>query len=337
LGAVTLRVSFFPDQQQVFLYDIVTFLYEVNHMTDDRYTFADAETLLSAWIKSTTDFWGSMLQSLSQSETDFTGTASPETGSKEKSRSRESFETVLKTWQTLSSVAGDTGAMEALSNLGHVMPDILVKMVRAAWQGVFNLQQQWIEKAGRIGRSTQAYSFENLDEDVFKAWTDVYEQEFRQFFYLPQLGLTRIYQEKFNQAADKLNRLQAVLGEFMTIFYMPMEKSFKVLQDKVAKMAEAGELPEDYNAYYRLFIKILEGHYMTLYKSPEYLSVMDKTLTALEEFLMARETIAQDMLKMLALPTQKELDELYREIYILKKKIRSLEKQQSVMIDNEMY
>jgi len=218
--------------------------------------------------------------------------------------------------------------MEAVSNLGHVMPDVLLKMVRATWQGVFNLQQQWIEKAGRIGQSTQAYSFENLDEEVFRAWTDVYEKEFRQFFYTPQLGLTRTYQEKFNQAADKFNRLQAVFGEFMTIFYMPIEKSFKVLQDKVAKMAETGELPEDYNAYYRLFIKILEGRYMTLYKSPEYLSVMGKTLTALEEFLMARETITQDVLKGLAVPTQKDLDELYREIYILKKKIRKIEKKQ---------
>jgi hypothetical protein len=109
---------------------------------------------------------------------------------------------------------------------------------------------------------------------------------------------------------------------------MPIEKSFKVLQDKVAKMAETGELPEDYNAYYRLFIKILEGRYMTLYKSPEYLSVMGKTLTALEEFLMARETITQDVLKGLAVPTQKDLDELYREIYILKKKIRKIEKKQ---------
>jgi hypothetical protein len=295
-------------------------------MTDNRNAFTDSENLLSAWIKTASDFWGSMLQSWPQTETDRAGSAPSETDNKEKSRSRESFETVLKTWQTLSSVAGDTGAMEAISNLGHVMPDVLLKMVRATWQGVFNLQQQWIEKAGRIGQSTQAYSFENLDEEVFRAWTDVYEKEFRQFFYTPQLGLTRIYQEKFNQAADKFNRLQAVFGEFMTIFYMPIEKSFKVLQDKVAKMAETGELPEDYNAYYRLYIKILEGRYMTLYKSPEYLSVMGKTLTALEEFLMARETITQDVLKGLAVPTQKDLDELYREIYILKKRIQKIEK-----------
>jgi polyhydroxyalkanoate synthesis regulator phasin len=45
---------------------------------------------------------------------------------------------------------------------------------------------------------------------------------------------------------------------------------------------------------------------------------------------MARETITQDMLKGLAVPTQKDLDELYREIYNLKKKIRKLEKRQSV-------
>lgn len=296
-------------------------------MTDDQNAFADSENLLSAWLKTASDFWGSMLQSWPQADTEPAGAASTTTDDKDKSRSRESFETVLKTWQTLSAVAGDSGAMEAVSNLGHAMPDVLLKMVRASWQGYFNLQQQLIEKAGRIGRSTQAYSFENLDEEVFKAWTDVYEKEFRQFFYLPQLGLTRIYQEKFNQAADKFNRLQAVFGEFMTVFYMPMEKSFKVLQDKVAKMAEAGELPEDVNAYYRMFIKILEGHYMTLYKSPEYLSVMGKTLTALEEFLIARETITQDMLKGLAVPTQKDLDELYREIYTLKKRIRKFERQ----------
>ncbi len=295
-------------------------------MPDDRNSFANPENLLSAWIKSASDFWGSMLQSWPVTGSPQAETASPTHGPKERSRSRESFETVLKTWQNLSTVAGDSRAFDAASNLGHAMPDVLIKMVRASWQGFFNLQQQLIEKAGRIGRSTQAYSFENLDEDVFKAWTDIYEKEFRQFFNLPQLGLTRFYQEKFNQAVDKFNRFQASFGEFMTVFYMPMEKSFKVLQDEVSKLAEVGKLPEDANAFYRLWIKILEGHYMTLYKSPEYLSVMHKTLSALEDFFIARETITQDMLKGMAIPTQKDLDELYREIYILKKRIRKFEK-----------
>jgi hypothetical protein len=170
------------------------------------------------------------------------------------------------------------------------------------------------------------HSFDNLDEDAFKAWTDVYDKEFRQFFYIPQLGLTRYYQEKVNRAVDKFNKFQTAFGEFLTVFYMPMEKSMRVLQDEVAKSAESGNLSEDYNTYYRLWVKILEGHYMTLYKSPEYLSLMHKTLAALEDFLVAREAITQDVLKVLAVPTQKDLDELYREIYHLKKKLRESEK-----------
>ncbi|MFZ0132935.1 MAG: poly(R)-hydroxyalkanoic acid synthase subunit PhaE [Desulfobacterales bacterium] len=295
-------------------------------MTEDRSAFTEPENLLSAWINSASEFWGSMLQSWPAPDDRQAETASASSAYKERSRSRESFETVLKTWQTLSTAAGDSGAFDAASNLGRAMPDVLIKMVRASWQGFFNLQQQLIEKAGRIGRSTQAYSFENLDEDVFKAWSDIYEKEFRQFFNLPQLGLTRFYQEKFNQAVDKFNRFQASFGEFMTVFYLPMEKSFKVLQDEVSKLAEVGKLPEDANAIYRLWIKILEGHYMTLFKSPEYLSVMHKTLSALEDFFIARETITQDMLKSMAIPTQKDLDELYREIYFLKKRIRKFEK-----------
>jgi hypothetical protein len=295
-------------------------------MTDEGKAFTDTQNLLSAWIKSATEFWGSMLQASPPPNGKSADRASATADFMDKSRSRESFESVLKTWQTLSSVAGDDRAMEAFYNLGHTMPDVLMKMVRASWQSFFNFQQKFIDKAGRIGRSTQAYSFDNLDEDAFKAWTDVYDKEFRQFFYIPQLGLTRYYQEKVNRAVDKFNKFQTAFGEFLTVFYMPMEKSMRVLQDEVAKSAESGNLSEDYNTYYRLWVKILEGHYMTLYKSPEYLSLMHKTLAALEDFLVAREAITQDVLKVLAVPTQKDLDELYREIYHLKKKLRESEK-----------
>jgi hypothetical protein len=295
-------------------------------MSEDQRNAVHDENLLSAWMKSASDFWGSMLRNWS------TQTPSPEAGAgaaadgDQKARSRESFEAVLKTWKTLSSVAGETGGVEAAANLGGAMPDILLKLVQSSWKGFFHLQQQWLERAGRIGRSTAAYSFENIDQEALRTWTEIYEREFSQFLSIPQLGLTRLYQERFNQFLDKSNRFQATFTEFLYLFYLPMEKSFKVLQDEVERMAADGKIPDNHDAYYKMWIKILEGHYMALFKSPEYVEIMRRTLDALEQLLAARDANIQDILRAMAVPTQQDLDGLYREMYLLNKIIRALEK-----------
>jgi hypothetical protein len=280
------------------------------------------DTLLSAWIRSAADFWGSMLQNWTKY--DAAGDGSAPGG---KGRTQESFETVFNSWQTLSSVAGDPGAMEAFSNLGRALPELLLQMVQAGWKSYFYLQQQWLEKAGRIGQSTHAFNFDNLDEELFKAWSETYEKEFRQFFYIPQLGLTRFYQEKINATLDKHTRLQSQYAELMHLLLLPFEKSFKVLQQQLSDLAREGNLPETSNEYYKIFIKILEGHYMSLFKSPDYVKAMGNTLDALEDFVEARNAVSQDILKALSMPTQNELDELYKEMYQLKKRIKILEKE----------
>jgi hypothetical protein len=284
----------------------------------------NADSLLTAWIKSVTDFWGTALQSWPKYSPP--GDGEP-TG--EKSRAQESFETVFRSWQTFSSVAGDPGAMDAFSNLGQTMPDVLMKMIQGSWRGYFHLQEQLLEKFGRIGESTSAFDFDHLDEEAFKAWTDIYEKEFRQYFHIPQLGLTRFYQEKFNEALDKHNLFQSQMAEFMNLIYLPIEKTFKALQQQVAEMASEGQLPENPNDYYKLFIKILEGHYMSLFKSSEYVESMGKTLSTMEDFMAARNGIAQDVLKAMAVPSQDDLDDLYKEIYFLKRRIKTLEKERS--------
>lgn len=144
---------------------------------------------------------------------------------------------------------------------------------------------------------------------------------------MPQLGLTRVYQERLNRLADEHNRFQAALTEFLYLFYLPMEKSIKILHEELTDELEAGKLSENYNDHYKRWIKILEGHYMTLFQSPEYLETMNNTLNSLEDFLSTRDTILQDVMKMLAMPNQKDLDDLYKEIYHLKKRIRQLEKE----------
>ena len=128
---------------------------------------------------------------------------------------------------------------------------------------------------------------------------------------------------------DKHNRFQSQYAEFMHLVMLPVEKTFKVLQQQLSDLLREGKLPENSNDYYKLFIKILEGHFMSLFKSPDYVTVMGKTLDAFEDFVEARNAITQDVLKAMAMPTQDELDELYKEMYLLKKRIKLLEKEKS--------
>jgi class III poly(R)-hydroxyalkanoic acid synthase PhaE subunit len=297
-------------------------------MNETKQENTGAETLLATWLKTATEFWGSMARTWANGPN--TSTASDTAAASEKNaaqRTQESLQGAIKTWLALSSVMSDPDNLDAQLKGVHGLPEVLSRLVKFGWDGYLELQQQWLQRVERIGKTTEAYKFENLDQNVFALWNELYEKEFRQFLHLPQLGLTRFYQERVGRAVDEFNLFQAKVAEFLHIFFLPMEKSYKVMQDKLTEMAEAGELPDDSKAYYQMWIKILEGHYMTLFKSPEYADAMGQTLNALEDYKMTAEQVIEDVLEMFPVPTQKDMDELYKEIYLLKKKVKALEKE----------
>jgi hypothetical protein len=75
-----------------------------------------------------------------------------------------------------------------------------------------------------------------------------------------------------------------------------------------------------------VWVKTLEGFYMTLFKSPEYQKAMNHVLMTLEDFTLAKQDLVADALKDLPIPTLQEMDEIYREIYLLKKQVKALTK-----------
>jgi hypothetical protein len=270
-------------------------------------------------MKTTGDLWGNMLRMWSD--------AAASTGpSGSSGQTQASMNAAMKTWQILSSTLAGPGQMDSIFKGAGTMPEILTKVAQTSLSGFLEFQQKWFERLGRIGKSTEAYKFEDLDENAFRAWTEIYEKEFRQYFNIPQLGLTRFYQEKFSRTLDKFNLFQAAMSEFLRLLYLPVSKSYVVLQEKLGEIAEAGELPEDSKQLYQIWIKILEGHYMTLFQSPEYGKTLRNLLNTMSEFSVTKNDLMQDMLATMPISTQKDMDDLYKEIYLLKKRIKALEK-----------
>jgi hypothetical protein len=285
---------------------------------------ASPEALFSDWMKTAAEFWGP-LASMWAGSADADAEKSPPQR-EEKSRAQASWEDTQKMWEAFSAAMIAPRTMETLFKGTDELPKILLKMTQTGWAGFAQLQKEWLEKSGQVDESARTRAFEYFDKNAFNIWVELYEKELRQYFNIPQLGLTRVYQEKINRALDKFHRHHVNTAEFLQLLQVPFNKSFKVMQESLAKLAEKRELPEDSKDYYKMWINTLEEHFMALLKSPEYTQVMNKALDALSEFTAAKNEVVQDMLSMLPVPTQREMDELYKEIYLLKKRIRRLEK-----------
>jgi hypothetical protein len=265
------------------------------------------EPLLAAWIKWTMDFWESV--------------AHMGPGPQELSGGGEGFwESTLKMWQAFFSLLTEPETVAAVFKGIEPPSEIVLEMAQAGWAGYFHLHQKWLEgESGQEEPSREPDGFENLDQDIFKICSEIFEKDFRQLLKLPQVGLTRLARESVNRAMNCFDQFQGAMGEFIYLLYLPLKKSLREI-----KRSETAEQPEEFKDYYRRWLKLLEGHYMTLFKSPEYIRTMSHTLDALEEFTLAKQELLASSLKALPIPTYRDMDELYQEVYLLKKQVKEL-------------
>ena len=239
---------------------------------------------------------------------------------------QETLMSLFRTWGTVSSAMSEPAMASYMAGAMTSLPEIMTRLFQTGMSGFLKAQEQAAEKLGSLIGKTETYRFDNLDQGSLKVWADFYEKEIRQYLKAPQLGLFRFYQEHLNQAMDKYTTMKAKLADFLHLLALPMEKSLKVLADTFEEQVKQGKVPPDPRENYRLWVKILEGHYMTLFKSDEYTRVLADTLAAFEDFVIARNRIFTDMMQALPIPTNRDLDDLYEEIYHLKKRLRELEK-----------
>jgi hypothetical protein len=113
------------------------------------------------------------------------------------------------------------------------------------------------------------------------------------------------------------------MAEFIYMLYLPVKKSLRAMKG-VGGMGRQETPPEDFREYYKGWLKILEGHYMTLFQSAEYTRTLVQTLTALQEFTLAKDALMSEAMAALSLPSRRDLDALYREMYELKKSMKDV-------------
>ncbi|MCU0598299.1 MAG: hypothetical protein MUE70_03450 [Desulfobacterales bacterium] len=283
----------------------------------------DPLTFFDAWIRSMSDLWSDMGQfpykpQGAQDTPDKSGSPSPRFG--------RYFESSMNAWQAFASALNKPETITSAYKGIETLPELLIKIIRPVIENISGMNQQWLSQMEKTGKISGEYRFDQLDKDVLTIFSRLYDAEFRKFLNIPQLGLTREYQERINRFFDQYNLLQSAMAEFLYILIQPFEKTHAIFQEKLADLSKKNELSDDPKFYYQAWLKILEREYMLLFKTPEYLSALAKVLNAAAQYKSARREMVNDLLRQFSIPSSTDIEGVYQDLHYLKKRLRIIEK-----------
>lgn len=274
---------------------------------------------MSAGISSVLIFWQTLFENIIQ--------FSPESDESEGSTSQmdpNHLSGSLQTWNHLAQTAQKamlhSGVLENLPASMHQAPLVSMSFAHMGMQELTRLTQDWMQG---LEQATE-HAHTNA-QDPFQAFMQAYSQSWQKVLNLPQLGPERFRQQRIHRFLDSWTLYSSQLAEFMNQMAVPFEKATADLHKKLEEMAEQEDgYPQTFQEYYNLWMKILEGHFMILLQSKEFIGLLHNVVNHYIDFQSTQDQVLQDMLKSFPVPTNDDFDALAKENYELKKRVTKL-------------
>lgn len=288
------------------------------------------QDLVSSWMNMATTFWDNAAKVQDPGGVPPGNHGNEDSQETKHNKAHKNFETWQTTCKNLTSflklMTRPENQESVTKGMGSLY-EMLLQMSGDSVEHTMEFQEQFLNTLTAIGQRTKAYNFEEIDQNMFESFRTLYEQEFQKYLQIPQLGLPRFYQERIATLVDKFNLFHFHLSELGYLFSVPIEKTNRVMQEKMEGMIDKGDFFDDTSKGYDEWVKILEGHYMVLLKSEKYTTVLKKTIDSMADYRNARDEVLCHVLKLLPIPTNREMDEVYKELHTVKKQLKALSKE----------
>ena len=280
------------------------------------------------WMDTTTKFWDNAFKLQNEAMNGMTGFMDFFSKTSSKSQPDHLFKMGQSINKFVVSFFSKPENLNGFAATSEMLPVLIMNLSQNLAASFTEIQSILMEKSSTLGSNINELNIDDLNAGIFAIWKELYKSDFQKFYNIPQLGLARNYQEQINTTLDTGNQFFMAFSEFMNLLYIPVEKAGTMVMEKYQEKIENNELTDDPKLLYKLWIKTLEGYYMQMLQSPEYNQALNSVINTHADHKAAQGHILKAFLHQLQIPTNKEMDELYKEIYLLKKKIRVLEKKQ---------
>lgn len=165
--------------------------------------------------------------------------------------------------------------------------------------------------------------FQSPYRDFYSNFITVYEETVGKFFKVPAVGPAREAFEKYLKSVDTSIKFYGAALDFYFKLQKPWMESIDETAEKAGKiLAENPEDLDTFKEFYDLLIKTYEERFQELFKTEAFGLTMQNMLAKSLEFQQAYEEMAEEFLKYTPVATKSDMNDVYVELYNLKKRVR---------------
>ncbi len=166
--------------------------------------------------------------------------------------------------------------------------------------------------------------FESTHE-FFDLWLKTYEATYGRVIEIPPMGPMREKTEKmmrgFSTSINLYAKWMESIINFQNVFIEAMRRMREKTESGIGEEPEAGS----YEDFYKIWIETYSETFKEFLKSGHFASDMGTFMSYLMDFQQNnREVLEENYLKPSGLPTRTEIDEINKEVYLLRKTVREL-------------
>jgi hypothetical protein len=284
--------------------------------------------LFESWMDTANKFWKDVESSRGETPTwggvDLNFGSKEEAKGEDKHRTYRSWETSVKNFAAFLKIMSAPENQQAMAENSTAFAEAYGEAAKESFENLLEFQTNLIQSFARASEHTQSYNPDDFDHSAFKSFRELYKNEWQKYLHIPKIGLPRELHEQLADFVDKSNIFYSYVGELLYLFGRPFEKSNQAMQEKMNAMLEQGEVENDSTKIYNEWIKVLEGNFMQLLQSQEYTELLNEIIRSLTAYKTVKNDVTNVFLKEFQVPTNSDMDEVYKELYLTKKKLKEL-------------
>ncbi|MEO5355937.1 MAG: hypothetical protein H7844_01400 [Nitrospirae bacterium YQR-1] len=206
----------------------------------------------------------------------------------------------------------------------------LIETWGAAAQNFVHPWMDSMQKNFNIVLDASSAADPNASMNLFHNFYSAFEKTFGKVFKTPQVGKDREKLELLMRTMDLYSVYIAKNAEFQHKMYVAGEGAMRKVIESLAQKIKAGEEIKGYNDFYKIWADINEAEYFELFNTEEFSTVQGSLLESALEFRKQYHKLIELNLADLPIPVRSEMDDVYKTIYDLKKRLRALERNANV-------